>query len=413
MTHILALAMQKGGVGKTTTTLAVGVELAALGKRVLLVDMDPQSNLTQAIGYDPSAVAQSIYDVLLDPEAGIGEATLQTSYGVDLVPATLSLAGAELMLANRIGRELILRSALAGARDRYDYILIDTAPSLGILTVNALAAADAVIVPLQTHALALKAMGQLEETIRLVRQLNPALHLGGLVLTMHDRRTLLTKRSKTKPASTTASWSTRPPSRSRSSSPKRPPLGSRSASTHPTAARPAPIATSRTNWWHAMSEPKRKNRLQSMLRGSTAPAPPSAAPDAPAIAPAQPRDPYPLSTMAAPHLIALPPDAEQLSGALQEIARNYLTARRRTGESLLDAARWLSEARAEAQHGDWLIFLRITGTSPDSAEQLLHIHARATAYPQFAEAIRSGWLTRPPPRSPPNPRPRSPSSPPS
>jgi chromosome partitioning protein len=193
MTHILALAMQKGGVGKTTTTLAVGVELAALGKRVLLIDMDPQSNLTQAIGYDPSAVAHAIYDVLIDPEAGIGVATLRTGYGVDLVSATLSLAGAELMLANRIGRELILRSALGAARDRYDYILIDTAPSLGLLTVNALAAADAVIVPLQTHALALKAMGQLEETIRLVRQLNPVLHLGGLVLTMHDRRTLLTQ----------------------------------------------------------------------------------------------------------------------------------------------------------------------------------------------------------------------------
>ena len=193
MNHVRALAMQKGGVGKTTTTLAVGVELAAMGRRVLLVDMDPQSNLTQAIGYDPSTLARSIYDVLLDPEPGVGAATLQTSYGVDLVPATLSLAGAELMLSNRIGRELILRTALAAARDAYEYILIDTAPSLALLTVNALAAADAVIVPLQAHALALKAMGQLEETIRLVRQLNPALHLGGLVLTMHDRRTLLSQ----------------------------------------------------------------------------------------------------------------------------------------------------------------------------------------------------------------------------
>jgi chromosome partitioning protein len=180
-------------VGKTTTTLAVGVELAALGRRVLLVDLDPQSNLTQAIGYDPSTLARSIYDVLLNPEAGVTAATLQTSYGVDLVPATLSLAGAELMLSNRIGRELILRTALAGVRDAYDSILIDTAPSLALLTVNALAAADAVIVPLQAHALALKAMGQLEEIIRLVRQLNPTLGLGGLVLTMYDRRTLLSQ----------------------------------------------------------------------------------------------------------------------------------------------------------------------------------------------------------------------------
>src|SRR5262245_38149320 len=108
MSHVRALAMQKGGVGKTTTTLALGVELATLGKRVLLVDMDPQSNLTQAIGYDPTQIAHAIYDILLNPESGAGAATLHTSYGVDLVPATLSLAGAELMLSNRIGRELIL-----------------------------------------------------------------------------------------------------------------------------------------------------------------------------------------------------------------------------------------------------------------------------------------------------------------
>jgi hypothetical protein len=150
-----------------------------------------------------------------------------------------------------------------------------------------------------------------------------------------------------------------------------------------------------------MTEPKRKNPLKSLLHQNTAAAPINAAPAAPSSVPPAGggarggmRDPYPLSTLAAPHLITLPPDADALSGALQEIARNYLSARRRTGESLLDAARWLSDARELAAHGDWLTFLRITGTSPDSAEQLLHIHARATAYPQFADAIRSGWLNQ-------------------
>src|SRR5689334_23085777 len=135
---ILAFAMQKGGVGKTTTTLAVGVELARLGKRVLLVDIDPQSNLTQALGYDPTQLQHSIHDVLLNPTHGIDTATLHTEHGVDLVPATLALAGAELTLAGQFGRELRLRTALAEVRRQYDYILIDSPPSLGIFTVNAL-----------------------------------------------------------------------------------------------------------------------------------------------------------------------------------------------------------------------------------------------------------------------------------
>lgn len=193
MSAILTIAMQKGGVGKTTTTLAVGVELARLGQRVLLIDLDPQANLTAAIGADPPADRPSIYDVLLAPERGVAPATLRTSYGVDLLPATLRLAGAELMLANRIGRELILRNALAPAHDRYDYILIDTPPALGLLTVNALAASGAVLVPMQAHALALQAMPQIEETIRLVQQLNPALRMGGVVITMKDRRTSLSQ----------------------------------------------------------------------------------------------------------------------------------------------------------------------------------------------------------------------------
>jgi chromosome partitioning protein len=181
--------MQKGGVGKTTTTLAVGVELAKLGARVLLVDIDPQSNLTQALGCDPTQIEHSVYEVLLNATHGPGFATLQTAHGVDLVPATLALAGAELTLAGRFGRELLLRTALAEVRRDYDYILIDSPPSLGIFTVNALTAADAVIVPLQAHVFALKALPQLEETISIVRQLNPSLTVGGIVITMMDRRT--------------------------------------------------------------------------------------------------------------------------------------------------------------------------------------------------------------------------------
>jgi chromosome partitioning protein len=186
---ILALAMQKGGVGKTTTTLAVGVELAKLGARVLLIDIDPQSNLTQALGYDPTQLERSVHDILLNPTHDLSAAALRTDHGPDLVPATLALAGAELMLAGQFGRELRLRTALLEVRRQYDYILIDSPPSLGIFTINALTAADAVIVPLQAHVFALQALPQLEETIAIVRQLNPSLAIGGIVVTMIDRRT--------------------------------------------------------------------------------------------------------------------------------------------------------------------------------------------------------------------------------
>ena len=186
---IFAVAMQKGGVGKTTTTLSLGVELARMGRRALLVDIDPQGNLTQALGCDPTQITNSVYEVLLNPTHGPSFATLATSYGVDLVPATLTLAGAELTLAGRFGRELLLRTALQEVRRDYDDILIDSPPSLGVFTINALTAADVALVPLQAHIFALKAMPQLEETIGIVRQLNPSLHIGGIIITMSDRRT--------------------------------------------------------------------------------------------------------------------------------------------------------------------------------------------------------------------------------
>lgn len=183
---IIAIAMQKGGVGKTTTTLALGSELARLGSRVLLCDLDPQASLTEGSGIDPAAIDTTIYELMIDP--GVGEeAIIRTEYGVDLIPATLALAGAELSFAGRFGRELLLRSALAPLRDSYDYILIDSPPGLGIFTVNALVAADQLLIPLQAHVFAMDQMSQMESTITMIRQMNPQLSIGGIVLTMVGR----------------------------------------------------------------------------------------------------------------------------------------------------------------------------------------------------------------------------------
>lgn len=186
---VLGVVMQKGGVGKTTTTLSLGVELGQLGAKVLLIDLDAQSNLTQAVGLDPTTIERSVYDVLLDPIRGIQAVIQPTSFGVDIVPATLGLARAELVLAGHVGRELLLRRALQTARQTYDYILIDSPPSLGLLTLNTMAAADSLLVPLQAHIFALHAMAHLEETITLVQQLHLTLAIGGIVITMVDKRT--------------------------------------------------------------------------------------------------------------------------------------------------------------------------------------------------------------------------------
>lgn len=188
MATIIATAMQKGGVGKTTTTLALGAELARHGARVLIVDIDPQASATTGSGVTITPTHGTVYEVLITPEKAV-QYTIGTDHGYHLLPASLELAGAELSLAGRIGRELLLRTALAPLRRRYDYILIDSPPSLGLFTVNALAAADTVLVPLQAHVFALQAMSQLEMTIALIRQLNPQLMIGGVVLTMIDRRT--------------------------------------------------------------------------------------------------------------------------------------------------------------------------------------------------------------------------------
>lgn len=191
MAHVLALAMQKGGVGKTTTALNLGVELAQRGHRVLLIDMDPQGNLTRGLGVLPNQVEFSTYEVLLNPEQGTVAETMTTPYGVDLIPSTLDLAGAESELANQRGRELLLNRAIQGTRAQYDYMLIDSPPSLGLFTLNALAAADAVIVPIQVHAYAYQAMPQLETTIALVTEINAPLKIGGIVCTLSESRTRL------------------------------------------------------------------------------------------------------------------------------------------------------------------------------------------------------------------------------
>lgn len=180
---IIAIAMQKGGVGKTTTTLALGSELARLGSRVLLVDLDPQASLTEGIGVTVAPNDGTIYEAMINP-ANAELCIRYTEYGVDLIPATLALAGAELSFAGRFGRELLLRSALAPLRASYDYILIDSPPGLGIFTVNALVAADALLIPLQAHVFAMDQMSQMESTITMIRQMNPALAIGGIVVTM-------------------------------------------------------------------------------------------------------------------------------------------------------------------------------------------------------------------------------------
>ena len=191
--RVLALAMQKGGVAKTTSTENLAAALAGRGRRVLVIDIDPQANLTQGLGIDPAALDYSIYEVLLNPDRGVGFATIHTDTGIDLVPSTLALAGAELELAGKVGREMLLRKALKATREEYDYILIDPPPSLGLFTLNALAAADSVLVPFQVHVYSFKAMPQLQATIDLVHDLNPRLAIGVIVCTLSDRRTSLSQ----------------------------------------------------------------------------------------------------------------------------------------------------------------------------------------------------------------------------
>ena len=193
MGTVVAVANQKGGVGKTTTAIHVAAYLGLLGP-VLLVDCDPQGNATRWLGYDPRTVSPSLYDALMRGVPVDTAVRPTQEQGVELVPSCRDLAGAQVELVEVPHRELRLRQALLPVRARYDVILLDCPPSLGLLTVNALAAADALLVPVQCEYLALEGLGQLMESVELVRHsLNPSLTVLGLLLTMADARTNLSE----------------------------------------------------------------------------------------------------------------------------------------------------------------------------------------------------------------------------
>ncbi len=195
MARIIAIANQKGGVGKTTTAINLGACLAVAEHRTLVIDIDPQANATSGLGVSKEQVGQSIYDVLVEGSPA-AEAVIERVHFplLDVLPATRDLVGVEVELVNRQSRETILRDALAPIRGQYEFILIDAPPSLGMLTLNTLAAADSVLIPIQCEFYALEGLSQLLNTVRIVqRNLNPALQIEGVLLTMFDGRLNLSR----------------------------------------------------------------------------------------------------------------------------------------------------------------------------------------------------------------------------
>lgn len=193
--RVIAMANQKGGVGKTTTTINLGAAMAELGERVLLIDMDPQGSLGVGLGIEPHAREATVYNLLMQDGTTLDDALVETvTDNLHLLPANIDLAAAELLLVQEVAREQALERVVDRLRYRYDHILIDCPPSLGLLTINGLTAADAVVVPLECEYFALRGMSLLMQTLERVRdRLNPQLRLEGIVATMFDPRTLHTR----------------------------------------------------------------------------------------------------------------------------------------------------------------------------------------------------------------------------
>lgn len=205
---VIAISNQKGGVGKTTTTLSLGVALSKLGKKVLLLDADPQGDLTVCMGYyeqelnknnqdKMKTIATVIGSYINDVPLDINDVILHHEENIDLIPSNLDLSAMEIPLLNAMNREVVIKNCLKEVKDNYDYILIDCMPSLGMITINALAAADKVVIPVQTQYLSLKSVSQLMDSVsRVKRQINPNLEIGGILLTLYDNRTNLSQEIK-------------------------------------------------------------------------------------------------------------------------------------------------------------------------------------------------------------------------